>query len=217
MQKTFDHSKDRYRVSFQDQGRQRRKFFRTEAEAYDFLKSRKEDVRAFGIHRQTWTPRERAEILLEMERLRQMGWTLRAAVNFIEKHGKEPPAVRLEIVSRDFLNAKQAAACSPRYLARLRASIARFLAGRRDKPIAEVTPAEIREYISRNGWAPRTARGYLYDAQTLFAFAVRNRYCRENTAEAVDKPRLEDRPPGILAARCDAAFVRQLPLGEASE
>jgi hypothetical protein len=89
MQKTFDHSKRRYRVSFQDHGRLRRKFFRTEAEADDFLKSRKEDVREFGIHWQTWTPRERAEIFLEMKRLRRLGWTLRAAVNFIEKHGKE--------------------------------------------------------------------------------------------------------------------------------
>ena len=216
MQKTFDHSKGRYRVSFQDQGRQRRKFFRTEVEADDFLKSRKEDVREFGIHWQTWTPRERAEIFLEMERLRRFGWTLRAAVNFIEKHGKEPPAVRLEIVARDFLNAKQSAGCRPRYLARLRDSIGRFLTGRRDKPIAEVTPAEIREYISRNGWAPRTARGYLCDVQTLFSFAVRNRYCRENTAEAVDKPRLEDRPPGILTVPQSASLIHTCLAAEPS-
>jgi integrase len=216
MQKNFDHSKDRYRVSFQENGKQHRKFFRTEIEADDFIRTRKEDVREFGIHWRTWTPRERAEIFLEMERLQKLGWTLRAAVNFIEKQGKEPPAVRLGIVARDFLNAKQAAACSPRYLARLRASIAHFITGRRDKPIAEVTPAEIREYISRNGWAPRTARGYLGDVQTLFAFALRNRYCRENIAEAVDKPRLEDRPPGILTVPQCAALIHTCHLAEPS-
>jgi integrase len=208
MKTTFDHSKGRFRVSYQDQGEQRRKFFRTEAEADEFLKSRKEDVREFGIHwHNTWTPRERAEIFLETERLRKAGWTLRSAVDFVLNHGTNPPAVPLETVARDFLNAKQAAGCRPRYLSRLRASVGRFLAGRREKPIADITPAEIREYISRNGWGPRTARGYLCDVQTLFSFAVRNRYCRENVAEAVDKPRLEDKPPGILTVPQSAALV----------
>ncbi len=216
MKKTFDYSKGRYRVSFQDDGKQQRKFFRKEADADDFIKTRKEDVREFGIHWRTWTPRERAEIFLELERLQKLGWTLRAAVDFVAKHGKEPPAVRLEIVARDFLNAKQAAGCRPRYLARLRASIGRFLVGRRDKPIADITPVEIREYISRNGWAPRTARGYLCDVQTLFAFAVRNRYCRENIAEAVDKPRLEDSPPGILTVPQSAALIHTCQSAEPS-
>lgn len=217
MKKTFDHSKGRFRVTYQDNGTQRRKFFLTETEADEFFKSRKEDVREFGIHwHNTWTPRERAEIFLETERLRRLGWTLRAAVDFIAKHGKEPPAVALEVVSRDFLNAKQAAGCRPRYVGRLRASIGRFLTGRREKPIAEITPAEIREFISCNGWGPRTARGYLCDVQTLFAFAVRNRYCRENMAEAVDKPRLEDKPPGILTVPQCAALVTTCRAAEPS-
>ena len=208
MKKAFDDSKGRYRVSYQDKGAQRRNFFRTEAEADEFITSRKEDVREFGIHWQTWTPRERAEVFLETERLRKAGWTLRAAVDFVLKHGIEPPSVMLEVVARDFLNAKQAAGCRPRYLSRLRASIGRFLIGRRDKPISQITPGEIREYITRNGWGPRTARGYLCDVQTLFSFAVRNRFCRDNTAEAVDKPRLEDRPPGILSVTQSAALVK---------
>lgn len=143
MRSTFDHSKGRFRVSYQDHGDQRRKFFRTEAEADEFLKSRKKDVREFGIHwHNTWTPRERAEIFLETERLRQAGWTLRAAVDFVLSHGTNPPAVLLETVARDFLNAKQPAGCRPRHLARLRASVGRFLTGRGDKPVAEITPAE---------------------------------------------------------------------------
>jgi integrase len=217
MRKTFDHSKGRFRVSYQDQGEQRRKFFRDETEADEFLKSRKEDVREFGIHwHNTWTPRERAEIFLETERLRKAGWTLRAAADFVLSHGTNPPAVPLETVARDFLNAKQSAGCRPRYLARLRASVGRFLTGRRDKPVSEITPAEIREYISRNGWGPRTARGYLCDVQTLFSFAVRNRYCRDNVAVAVDKPRLEDKPPGILTVTQCAALVQTCQRAEPS-
>ena len=37
---------------------------------------------------------------------------------------------------------------------------------------------------------------------------MRNRYCRENVAEAVDKPRLEEKPPGILTAPQFAVLVK---------
>ncbi len=68
MKKTFDHSKACFRVTYQDNGTQRRKFFLAETEADEFFKSRKEDVREFGIHwHNTWTPRQRAEIFLEKE------------------------------------------------------------------------------------------------------------------------------------------------------
>lgn len=136
-------------------GRKRqRRFFRTRQEADAYIRRRRATVREFGIHFATFTPAQQAELATQLERLQRLGWTLGRAVEFIEAHGKTPPAARLETVARAFLLAKQAAACRPRYLRTLRASLERFLAGRREKPIAEVTAHEIREYITRNGWTP---------------------------------------------------------------
>lgn len=75
-------------------------------------------------------------------------------MSFVIAHGQLPPAVAIETVARAFLIAEQAAGNRPRYLRTLRASVEMLLTGRRDKPVAEVTAAEIREYITRNGWRP---------------------------------------------------------------
>lgn len=104
----------------------------------------------------------------------------------------------LGTLAQEFIAAKQAAGLRPRYFKTLRASINRFLTNRREKMISEITPAEIQEYIARNGWKPSTMRSYLVDVRTLFAFAVKRKYLPENPALAVDSPRLDEKPPGII-------------------
>jgi site-specific recombinase XerD len=97
-----------------------------------------------------------------------------------------------------FSPAKAAAGLRRRYFKALRASIRRFLLNRRERLISEITPAEIQEYISSNGWVPATMRSYLVDVRTLFAFALKRKYVTENVALAVDAPRTEENPPGIV-------------------
>ena len=41
-------------------------------------------------------------------------------------------------------------------------------------------------------------RSYLVDVRTLFAFAAKRKYVRENPGLAVDLPRVEENAPGIL-------------------
>jgi len=93
---------------------------------------------------------------------------------------------------------KDAGGLRPRYVKTLRASIKRFRLGRRQKLIADITPQEIQEYISSNGWLPATMRSYLVDVRTLFAFALKRKYVPDNTALAVDLPKVEENPPGIV-------------------
>ena len=79
-------------------------------------------------------------------------------MDFIEKHGKMAEALPLGTVADEFLKAKETAGLRPRYVKTLRASITRFLLGRRGKLISEITPAEIQEYITSNGWVGQAAR-----------------------------------------------------------
>jgi hypothetical protein len=179
-------------------GKRQRKFFETKEAAERFARQQEADRHAYGIHFTSIPPSERASLGYQLDRLRKLGWNLPAAVDFIERHGKIPPSIPLGAVAAEFLTAKKAAGLRPRYLRTLRASINRFLINRREKTIASISAAEIEEYISRNGWASSTKRSYLVDVRTFFAFAVKRKYIRENPALAVDLPRLDEKPPGIL-------------------
>ena len=163
IKKVKNHGTIRWRVNDPRgaNGKRQRKFFETREDAERFARQQKADHHAYGIHFATIPPSERAALWYQLERLRKLGWNLPAAVDFIERHGKIPPSISLGAVAAEFLTAKKAAGLRPRYLRTLRASINRFLINRREKIISEISPAEILEYISRNGWAPSTMRSYL--------------------------------------------------------
>jgi integrase len=44
-------------------------------------------------------------------------------------------------------------------------------------------------------------RSYLVDVRTLFAFALKQKHVRENPALAVDLPKVEENPPGIVTPK----------------
>lgn len=201
--KTKHHGKIRFRVNdpHGPDGKRIRKFFETREAAEAYTKERTADTQAYGVHFATIPSNERAAIVYQLERLKVLGWSLPSAVDFVEKHGKDVPLVSLSLgtVADEFLTAKKSAGLRARYVKTLRASIHRFLLNRRETLIGDVTPAEIQEYIAGNGWLPATMRSYLVDVRTLFAFAVKRKYVRDNPALAVDLPRIEENPPGILS------------------
>ena len=82
---------------------------------------------------------------------------------------------------------------------------------RRERLISEITPGEIQEYISSNGWVPATMRSYLVDVRTLFAFALEatspktlhlpwTRHERKKSRLALS-PRRKLAPPAVKPAR----------------
>jgi site-specific recombinase XerD len=202
IKKVTKHGKPRWRVNDPNgpNGKRQRRFFETKEAAEEFVKERRDDTKEFGSHFASIPTGERAGLMYQLQRLNGLGWTLPAAVDFIETHGKTAivPKVLLGTVADEFLAAKAAAGLRRRYFKALRASIRRFLLNRRERLISEITPAEIQEYISSNGWVPATMRSYLVDVRTLFAFALKRKYVTENVALAVDAPRTEENPPGIV-------------------
>lgn len=84
-----------------------------------------------------------------------------------------------------------------RYLLQLRSSWKLLTDFVGDVPLAEVSPLKVEEWLADLDVSPRTQRGYLTDARTLFNFAVRRGYLRSSPCEGVDRPALDDQPPGI--------------------
>ena len=207
--KIIHNGNTRYRVNEAQgpDGKRLRKFFESREAAEQYVKQRSADTRAFGIHFTTIPANERASIGYQLERLKALGWTLAKAVDYIERHGKAAPALPLGTVGDDFLTAKETGGLRPRYLKTLKASIKRFMLGRRQKLISDITPAEIQEYISSNGWKPATMRSYLVDVRTLFAFALKRKFITDNPAMAVDLPKVEELPPGIISPEQASAIL----------
>lgn len=105
-----------------------------------------------------------------------------------------PPLV--ECVNQ-FLLSKARAGRSERYLRQLRVSLRSLLAGRARTPVDQVAAVDLERWLAAHGWAPRTRRGYLADASTLFAWCIRRGFLPDNPAAAVELPRAAGRPPGI--------------------
>jgi len=207
--KVINHGQTRYRVNDPtgEGGKRARKFFETREAAEAYVKERMQDTKAFGVHFASIPTEQRAEIAFQIQRLKNLGWTLADAVDCIERQGKPAPAMPLAKLATEFMQAKETSNLRPRYVKTLRASINRFLLGRREKLISQITPSEIQEYISSNGWKPATARSYLIDVRTLFSFAVKRKYIPDNPAMAVDLPKTEETPPGIVTPKQARAIL----------
>jgi hypothetical protein len=76
-------------------GKRQRKFFDSKEAAEGFIRQQKADRDAFGIYFTTIPPRERASMGYQLDRLHKLGWTLPAAVDFIQRNGKIPPPISL--------------------------------------------------------------------------------------------------------------------------
>src|SRR5688572_9426528 len=97
--KIIHHDQIRYRVNeaHGPDGKRLRKFFETKESAENYVKARTADARAFGVHFTTIPPNERAMLAYQLDRLKKLGWTLAAAVDFVEKHGKEAVSVSISL------------------------------------------------------------------------------------------------------------------------
>ena len=93
MQTSCDPSRSRWRVTYQVNGRQHRRFFQTRTAANPFAANRRADVRQFGVPWASLTALQRVDIQVQRDRLKRAGWTFRAATGFTLEHGKAPPAL----------------------------------------------------------------------------------------------------------------------------
>lgn len=116
------------------------------------------------------------------------------------RQAHQVPSQRIGLADlvNELLVAKAAKGVRHRYLVGLRITLVDLV--RRlgeDRPLADITPAEVEGWLCRPEWGSAARRSCLIDARTLFSFAVRRGYLDRNPAAAVEMPRREWRPPGI--------------------
>jgi len=112
--------------------------------------------------------------------------------------GSNPQGISIKTVAEEMLIAKARAGKSPAYLKTLRAQTASAFKGNLRKSIAEVTLPDMEKWFFRSEYARRTQRNFGLAARTLFSFAQKRGYVRNNVAEGLEMPTLENRPVEIM-------------------
>ena len=63
------------------------------------------------------------------------------------------------------------------------------------------------DWLAETDWSPRTRKNYLVTLTTIFNFAVKRDYCASNAAATIERPIMDDEPPGILTVEQTVALL----------
>ncbi len=127
------------------------------------------------------------------------GGTIEQAVALYLKQtkAKVEPVTLGELFARCFATKKKLGK-SERYLQQFSVSCLSFVRGRESQLSHTVTRADVRAWVSGNGWAWKTQKGYLGDLRALFNWGISECGLPMNPATAGDGERIE------LATRVEA-------------
>lgn len=215
VRKVVNHGKTRYLVEIGRgaNGRRLRKFFGTRDEAESYQRTRQAELRSQGVawtqQFDSFTPNQKTELLTQLDRMRRLGFaTLREALDSLERTGRAGPDVALDDAVARFLANKTSRGLRSRSLDKLGATLEMLMSvAVRERPLREISAADLREFLQRNGWAAPTRKSYLGDLRTFFRWCVRQKLLGESPADALEAPILEDKPPAVLSVSQCAALL----------
>jgi integrase len=180
--------------------------FHTLSEARDWIAEQSKQRRETGVGTFTLTPKQLGEAADAFRRLK--GESLSEAVSFFLKHARPLGGTRtFAEVCEEFLQSRRAMGVRPRTLVQYESylRILRDQFGETD--IAQITRAEIEEFLSESDWGTRTRLNYLVTLSTILGFARDRDYCPVNPADRVARPIIEERPVGILSVQQAAGLL----------
>lgn len=169
------------------------------------------------------SPAQLAEAIDAFGRLK--GESLSKAVTFFLDHARPAGGLRsFEEVAEDFLKSRQAMGVRPRTYVQYESYLRILGEEFGPQPISQITRSDLEDFFAESDWSARTRVNYLVTLSTLFTFAMDRDYCPSNPAAKIERPILEDRPPGILkvkevrallgaALRHEPAMVPALAIG----
>lgn len=189
-------------------GHRKRRFFDTKAQAKAAIDDSLLERKTAGdvwVGLSSSERLEAAHVLLEAKR---RGLTMRQVWDDFLRMSEDVPT---EIVTLDkaiavCCQAKTDANLRPRYVKTLRYGLEKFARGRETMPIHQVTLKTIKEWISAISVVStkRTASRHI---GTLFSFALRQQWVRENPIKQLEPIRVDQETPEILTVRQSARVI----------
>ena len=179
-------------------GEVQRKAFLTLKEAVEWVYEKQGSKKVHGESYFDFTPAQVAEARDAFERLDGRA-TLTDAVSYYIKHALPVRGKRtFAKVAEEFLTSRRAMGCKETTMNQYESQLSVVGEEWGEVNVNEFKVPDIEDWISESDWEPRTRKNYLVTLTTVFNFAIKREYCATNPAEKIDRPILDDKPPGIL-------------------
>jgi integrase len=180
-------------------GKRVRRFFETRERADTFLHELRVKRESLG-HKAANVDQKLHVMAVEgAERLKPYGQTITAAVEFYIRHAEAARrSCTVEELTDMLLTAKKADGKSTGYLKAMRAIFNRFGKCFAGRLVAEITAAEIDDWLRAIPLEPLTRNNHRRVISTLFAYAKLRRYCAENPVPETTKAKIRAKPVGVL-------------------
>jgi integrase len=180
-------------------GGRERKYFTTRVCAETYLAAKEVEFRNHGTVALALPERLRIQAVQADELLRPYDKSILEAATFFVAHLKLVDASRkTKDVIADFLEARRADGCAPRYFKDLRVRLAKFEQTFGERVIAEIASGDIDDWLRSLGVAPVTRNTSRLRLSVLFDYALKRRWCAENPVTLVAKAKVRDTEIGIL-------------------
>ena len=131
-----------------------------------------------------------------------------AAVMFLRDQLNKPVISKtVADAMSDCIAAKEASGKSVAYVKELTSTLGSFNRAVPGALVADVIKGDVEKWLASGNWASATRRTYLIDVVTLFSFAMKEGWCGQNVAALVERPTLDERPPGIFTVEHAATLI----------
>lgn len=201
MKVSWDDSRDRWRVSWEERKHTKRRFFKTKESATDFASIASDELKANGGEAWSALPAAaRAELVENYNRAQAEGYSISEACRLFEQEGPRTTSrILLSDLARRFKAAKKAKNLRPQYLRILGLTIDQFLDGRETRQAASITTEEISDWINANPkWGPWRRRDVIIDIGGMFNWAIKNKLLRDNPLDGVEREIIDHETPVVL-------------------
>ncbi|HNT88842.1 MAG TPA: site-specific integrase, partial [Candidatus Hydrogenedentes bacterium] len=136
------------------------------------------------------------------------GVTLADAARFYQAHHRGDPGLTIETVIQRHLDEKHKRRLREKTLTILTQRLRLLQTALGARPVAAVTPDELRAWLDARGLYGRTRNHYRAMLHDLFRFAVLSGYRETNPVAAIATVHIDDTQPGILTVDQTKALLR---------
>ncbi|HEY7338933.1 MAG TPA: tyrosine-type recombinase/integrase [Bryobacteraceae bacterium] len=180
-------------------GKRVRRFFPTKGEAETFLNQLRVKRENLGNRATAIDQRLHVMAVDATDRLKPYGQTIAGAVEFYIRHTETAKrSCSVEQLTEMLLATKKAEGKNAGYITAMRSIFKRFCTTFRGRLIAEITAAEIDDWLRAIPLEPLTRNNHRRVVSMLFTYGVLRDYCSANPMVRVPKAKVLAKPVGIL-------------------